>query len=239
MKKKSVIIGIIVILLVSLNVVCLFIKQQKNTDAFKFKEEYESLNGTMRKKDGKTIRTITIDKTNPFIYKEASQIVEMIDNKETFVVYFGFADCPWCRSVLPTLIEVAKDLDLETIYYVDVKEIRDEIVLDEEGKSVIKKEGDKGYYEILKRLDRVLEEYTLLDDKNNEISTGEKRIYAPTVVGVVNGKVEKATDGISEKQTDGYMELTDEMKEDTYNKFKCVLKCVIDKSKTCSIDKGC
>lgn len=239
MKKKSVIIAIFILLLVSLGMFFLFIKQQKNTDAFKFKQEYESLNGTIRKKDGKTIRTITIDKENPFIYKEASQVVEMIDNKESFVVYFGFADCPWCRSVLPTLIEVAKDLDLETIYYVDVKEIRDEMILDADVKVITEKKGDKGYYELLKRLDRILEEYTLYDEKNNEISTGEKRIYAPTVVGVVNGKVEKATDGISEKQTDGYMELTEEMQKDTYNKFKCVLKCVIDKSKTCSVDKGC
>ena len=56
-----------------------------------------------------------------------------MDNNETFVVYFGFADCPWCRSVLPTLLDVADDLKIDKIYYVDVKEIRNKLDVDDEG----------------------------------------------------------------------------------------------------------
>jgi 23S rRNA pseudouridine955/2504/2580 synthase len=43
-----------------------------------------------------------------------------IENKETFVVYFGFSDCPWCRSVVEELIHVAKDLNVEKLYYAEV-----------------------------------------------------------------------------------------------------------------------
>ncbi len=239
MKKKSIFIGIImVVIILIIGAVLLFVNKEKNTDAYRFKKEYESLNNTIRQKDGKRIRSISIDKNNPFIYKEASDIVEMIEQKESFVVYFGFSDCPWCRSILPTLIEVSHDLGLDTIYYVDVKEIRDELSL-ENKKVITKKEGTKGYYELLKCMDSILEDYTLLDEENKEIKTGEKRIYAPSVVGVVNGKADKLSTGISDRQTDGYMKLTEEMKQDTYEKLKCVIKCVVEKSKTCSIDKGC
>ncbi len=238
MKKKK--IGIIILMLfVILGIILLCIYKQNTTDAIKFKREYESLNGTIREKDGKTIRTLSIDKDNPFVYKKAEEIVDKMDNKETFVVYFGFSDCPWCRSVLPTLIKAAKDFELDSIYYVDIKEIRDELSIDKNGKVVTEKKGSKGYYELLKRFDNILEDYTLTDEQNKEINTKEKRIYAPNIIGVVKGKAEKLTTGISEKQTDGYMKLTDEMKEDTYNQFKCVLKCVTEKDKTCSIDKGC
>ena len=43
-------------------------KENLSTDAIKFKEEYESLNGTTSS-SGKTIRTININKDNPIIYK--------------------------------------------------------------------------------------------------------------------------------------------------------------------------
>lgn len=215
-------------------------KEVEKSDAIKFKEEYESINGIVREKDGKEIRTIEIDEENPFVYKEAEDIVEMIKNKETFVVYFGFKDCPWCRSVLPTLVEVSKDLGLDTIYYVDVKDIRDVVKLDEEGNQVTEKEGSKEYYQLLEVLDNVLVDYTLTDSEGNKIETGEKRIMAPNVVSVVKGVPEVLETGISENQKNGYQKLTDEMIKETYEKFKCALKCVINKAKTCSYDQnGC
>ena len=119
--------------------------KEEKTDAIKFKEEYESLNGTIREKDGQTIRTIKIDEENPIVYATAEEIVKKIEKKETFAVYFGFSDCPWCRSVLPTLIEVANDLKISKIYYVDVKEIRDVLVVEDE-KIKTEKEGKEGHW---------------------------------------------------------------------------------------------
>ena len=171
------------------------------SDSKKFKNEYESLNGT--KVEGKSVRKVNIDKNNPFIYSSAEEVAKKIENKETFAVYFGFKECPWCRSVIESLIEVSSDLGLEEIYYVDVKNIRD----------------------------------TMKD--NEGVSANEKRIYAPTVVSIVDGKAEDMTTGISDAQTDAYKKLTDEMKKETYNKFKCVLECVTENKNSCSIDKKC
>ena len=113
---------------------------KKLSDSEKFKQEYEELNNQKREKDDKEYRSITIPKDNPYVYQTASDIIERMDNKETFVVYFGFAECPWCRSILPTLTEVAKDLELDTIYYVDIQEIRD-VIEYKDGQLQTTKEG--------------------------------------------------------------------------------------------------
>ena len=162
-----------------------------------------------------------------------------IENKETFAVYFGFKECPWCRSVIESLIEVSSDLGLEEIYYVDVKDIRDTMKVNDDGKVETDKKGTSGYYKLLKLLDNVLDDYTLTNKDNEGVSANEKRIYAPTVISIVDGKVEDMTTGISDAQTDAYMKLTDEMKKETYNKFKCVLECVTENKNSCSIDKKC
>ena len=228
------------ILVVLIFIVSIFVLTScinKNTDAYKFKREYESLNGT--KVFDKKVRNIVISKDNPFVYKSAKDIIKMMDNKQSFVVYFGFAKCPWCRSVLPTLDKVSKKEGLDTIYYVDIFEIRDTLKVDENGELITEKKGSKDYYKLLEYLDNVLDEYNLNDINGNKVETNEKRIYAPNVISVVNGKAEKMTTGISDKQTDAYMKLTPEMKKETYDKFKCVIKCVIDNKTTCSKEKQC
>lgn len=233
-KNIAIIIGLIILIILVL-IYCLTIL---NNDALKFKNEYESLNETVREKDGHTIRSINIPKNNPMVYSSEDEIIDMINKKETFLVYFGFEDCPWCRSVLPNLIKAANDLGVDKIYYVNIKETRDTMEL-QDGKIQTVKKGSKGYYKLLKLLDNVLDNYTIEDENSKEISTGEKRIFAPNVVAIVNGKAEKLTDGISKKQTDGYMKLTDSMNKESYNDFKCVMNCILETKKTCTKEAKC
>lgn len=213
------------------------ISNNSQTDGIKFKEEYEKLNG--KKNDqGKKYREITIDSKNKMVYKTTEEVLELIDKKKSFVLYFGFDTCPWCRSVVPTLASISKELNQE-VYYIDVKDIRDTFELDDDNKPKLVKKGSKDYSKLLEKLESVLEDYTLTDSDNNEIKVGEKRIYAPSIVSVIDGKAKELTTGISDKQTDGYMKLTKEMEKDTYNKIKKVLKQVSDKNNTCYLDKGC
>lgn len=213
------------------------ISNNSQTDGIKFKEEYEKLNG--KKNDqGKKYREITIDSKNKMVYKTTEEVLNLIDKKKSFVLYFGFDTCPWCRSVLPTLASISKELNQE-VYYIDVKDIRDTFELDDDNKPKLVKKGSKDYSKLLEKLEPVLEDYTLTDSDNNEIKVGEKRIYAPSIVSVIDGKAKELTTGISDKQTDGYMKLTKEMEKDTYNKIKKVLKQVSNKNNTCYLDKGC
>lgn len=213
------------------------ISNNSQTDGIKFKEEYEKLNG--KKNDqGKKYREITIDSKNKMVYRTTEEVLNLIDKKKSFVLYFGFDTCPWCRSVVPTLASISKELNQE-VYYIDVKDIRDTFELDDDNKPKLVKKSSKDYSKLLEKLEPVLEDYTLTDSDNNEIKVGEKRIYAPSIVSVIDGKAKELTTGISDKQTDGYMKLTKEMGKETYNKIKKVLKQVSDKNNTCHLDKGC
>jgi len=235
--KKFIVLVIMMVTLVG----CAEIKEKASnkSDAVLFKEEYESLNNEKTTYNDTYYRILDIDENNPFVYKDASDIIEMIDNKETFVVYFGFSSCPWCRSIISSLIDVSKDLNISTIYYVDVKEIRDVLEVDEFGKVVTKKEGSKDYYQLLEKLRNVLDDYNLVDVNGNEVNTGEKRIYAPNVVAIIDGIPTKMTTGISDMQIDAYSELTDEIKNDSYDKIKCTIECVVKEKAVCKADKKC
>ena len=201
-------------------------KKTVETDAKKFKSEYESLNGKTNS-SGKEHRTVSIPEDNPFVYTSASDIVEKIENGETFYVYFGSKLCPWCRSVIEKSIEVAKKKGIETIYYVDVWDdegneiLRDKYTV-ENGEAKKIKDGTKDYYKLLDLFDSVLGDYTLSDEDGNEISTDEKRIYAPTFIYIKDGKVTRTTDGTSENQKDSREDFTDEIlkdEEELFNKF--------------------
>ena len=169
------------------------ISNNSQTDGIKFKEEYEKLNG--KKNDqGKKYREITIDSKNKMVYKTTEEVLNLIDKKKSFVLYFGFDTCPWCRSVVPTLASISKELNQE-VYYIDVKDIRDTFELDDDNKPKLVKKGSKDYSKLLKKLEPVLEDYTLTDSDNNEIKVGEKRIYAPSIVSVIDGKAKELTTG--------------------------------------------
>lgn len=221
---------------------CLFLVSGcsvKETDALKFKKEYESLNG-VKTDDGKhKYRKVNISKDNPMVYSTCKEINKLIDDKESFVVYFGFSKCPWCRSVVESLVEAGNKSSLGKIYYVDIEKIRDvkKLVNIDEVSSL--KEGDPDYMKLLDKLGDVLEDYKLEADDGREIDTGEKRIYAPNVVAVIDGKAYKMSEGISKDLKDPYSKLTDKMKKYSYNQFKCLLKCVNESKNVCTKKDVC
>lgn len=250
MKKRAVVFVVVLFLFVALGIVYIFSElyteseapEEKVTDAMKFKSEYESVNGETQ--GDYKIRELSISKKNPFIYKTAEELVELIEDKKTFVVYFGFADCPWCRSVLPSLIESAKENNIDTIYYVDVKNIRDKYELDEKNKAVRTVEGTDAYYRLLELLDPVLSEYapltyTTKKNKTKKVTIEEKRIYAPNIVVVKNGNALQLETGTPETLTDPYMELTDGINNEIKCLFDCLFETMTEDDNVCSADTMC
>ncbi|MDO4466098.1 MAG: thioredoxin family protein [Bacillota bacterium] len=204
------------------------VKSQEMSDAQTFKTVYEELNGTIREKDGKEIRSITIPVDNPMKMSSAEEVLQKIENKDSFIVYFGFPSCPWCRSVIPTFLEVAKEKGIQQVYYVDVENIRDVLISGEE------KEGTEAYYQLLEKLDSVLDPYTI-DGKD----MGEKRIYAPRFVRIRNGVAEELISGESSLQTDGYMELSEEMIQDMRNQYEQFMDRALASNDACEVEKEC
>lgn len=216
--KKLLLVAVLALLLVGCS------KVEDNRYAEAFKKDYESLNGKVNKM-GKEHRTVTIDEDNPFEEITASELLEKIENKETFYVYFGDKLCPWCRSVIEKAIEVADEKDIDKIYYVAIWDDEgNEIVRDKyelvDGKLEKTIEGCKEYSKFLKYFDKVLRDYNVKDEDGNEISTGEKRIYAPNFIYVKNGKAIRLTTGISDKQQDSREELSKEILEDEEELFE-------------------
>ncbi|MBR2832824.1 MAG: hypothetical protein IKE75_00015 [Bacilli bacterium] len=201
---------------------------EKKEDAMKFKKEYESFNG--KSNEYFDYRELSIDEENPFIFSTDEEIVEKIENKESFIVYFGDPQCPWCRSVIEQAIKSAKGNGINKIYYVRFWDgfheelIRDVYELDEDNNPVLKQKGSKAYTKLLKYLDNVLNEYTLKDKEGNKISTDEKRIFLPNFVAVVKGKAKKLIDGISEKQEEYNGKLTKEIIKDESKIFNDFFK---------------
>ena len=119
LKSKIIFIVVLVLCIFSFFAISkVAIIHNNDTDSIKFKEEYESLNG--KKYKNKKIRDVKIEKDNPFVYKTAEEIVDLIENGESFIVYFGFSKCPWCRSMIETFIKTAKENNIDKIYYVDM-----------------------------------------------------------------------------------------------------------------------
>lgn len=196
-----------------------------NKDSLKFKEEYESLNGTKTSYSDSNYRSVNISKRNPFVYSTADDILDMINNKETFYVYFGSSYCPWCRSVVEEAINSSIDNKIDKIYYVDIWDgfhneiLRDTYEIDSEGNVRKTKNGTGTYYKLLKKFDNVLEDYTLTDDSSREVTVGEKRIFAPNFIYVENGKAKRSTTGISDKQSGSGDKLSKDILRDESKAF--------------------
>lgn len=221
--------------------------QIEKNDALKFENDYESLNGVETSTKGVNYRFIDIPSDNPIKYIRLDKVVEKIENKESFILYVGFSSCPWCRSIIPYVLEEAKKNDIDVIYYINIRpdgsresDLRGYYKLDENNNVVRDVSADSNYHYILNTLDKYLSPYTLKDKNNNEIPTGEKRLYAPSLIAYKNGEAVLLDECISDKQNDPYQELTDEIISDIKNKANNLFK-VYNGSNSCSIDgkKGC
>ena len=98
------------ILIILLIVICICGCKDKNTDAYKFKNEYESLNNTLK--------SVNISEENPFIYKTQEEILSLIDNEKALVIFYGNANDEDSRSIVEPIIEASKKNGLTKIYYV-------------------------------------------------------------------------------------------------------------------------
>ena len=208
-------------------------ERSATADSKEFKNQYESLNGTKNSSD-KDYLNVSIAENNPVTLKTDAEILDVFKNG-TGVIYFGFNSCPWCRSMIETLIETFDEEKLTNLYYVDVKDIRSTYEVKKKKLTETQK-GTDSYYEILKYLDDYLTEYTITSD-NKEYDTKEKRLYAPTVVAIKDGKIVGFHEGTVETQEDPYLGLNATEKKELKNIFKETFKEL--KENTCDNERGC
>lgn len=231
MKKKIIISVSLIVVVLVMALVLFFMSASEPTvnytdDEIKFKDEYESLNG-IEIAENYVLKTIDIDSDNNVKYINDDEIIDKLTNG-TNVIYFGWADCNWCRTVIPVLIETLKANNIETLYYYDFKSLRTAYENDNDDKSV----------ELYKNILEIIgDDIETVFDENSEKS-GEKKILAPTVIFIKNGQYV----GLHFKSVDSQENSTDELTKDEKQELKSKYQTLLDEinnNNVCTSDEGC
>lgn len=180
-------------------------------DGAMFKNEYEEVNGQSTS-NGKEYLTLDIPEENAMRYATLEDVMTLLD-EGTGVIYFGFPTCPWCRNVVPVLLETAKEDGVETIYYFNASEYRDERRLNELGEIEIIQEAKEGYGELLNAFGEHASVYEGLGDETL------KRLYFPTIVFVKEGQIIAFHEGSVSTQIDPFIPLEEEQVEELKKMF--------------------
>lgn len=113
--------------------------------------------------------------------------VEARAKKDGYIL-FGYPRCPYCRNLLPVLAAVAESEGVR-MDYCQIDLYRDIYAYSVDAAAPVQtRTAGEGYAELLTWLDDYLAEYTVTDQNKNSIDVGEKRIGAPTIIKVVEGK---------------------------------------------------
>ena len=214
-------------LLIMLVIMTLFIVTDcGNKKTLEFKKEYEDVNGKTIRENIK-YRTLNIDEDNPYIKTTIEEIEKKINNKESFYLYVGDSLCPWCRSGLEKMIEVAKNENIKEIYYIDFwDDNHNEILRDlyevsiQNGKATFTKTQDAkpGYNTLLNAVSSFVQDYTITKD-GVEYNVGVKRIYGGDHFYFDKGICKTYVSLRSDKLANANDPLTEEVLNDQESKF--------------------
>lgn len=154
MKKKLIIISCILLLLGIIGLILY------SNDSIRFKISYEYIN-MMEYDNGKRIE-VDIPLDNRVKYLDEGNVLTYLKEK-TGVFYFGYNTCPWCRNIVPVLIDTVKENDIDTIYYVDTHSL-----------------------DLTSTKDEL---FSFLGDNLRSDEDGEKILAVPDVYFIKNGKI--------------------------------------------------
>jgi hypothetical protein len=115
---------------------------------------------------------------NIFVYRNASETADILANGRG-IVFIASKECPWCQFYAVFLHDVARELDVEKIYYFDIREDR--------------QSNSENYRRILD----ILSGQFQYDDE------GHPRLYVPDVTIVSRGRI-IVHDFETSKETLGY-----------------------------------
>lgn len=190
-------------------------------DGLRFQQEYEAENGQLDNSGLYVLPELQLSADEPFEYEDFEDVEELL-TEGTGVLYLGFPRCPWCRSLVPVMIDAWKQSGAqEEIAYFNALDLRDKCSLAEDGTIVVEQEAAPEYDRLVELLYDWLGEYEGLNDPSI------KRIYFPTVVFVREGKIEYVHIGTVDAQDRGES-LTDEEYNDLVALFAEHMQGLLD-----------
>ncbi|AZN31174.1 hypothetical protein EJO69_11095 [Flaviflexus salsibiostraticola] len=175
-----------------------------------FVQEYESLNGE-EARGGRAYLELDIRDEHRFRPSSEDEIRNLLDDGDG-AIYFGFPECPWCRSAVGPMDEAAEAVNLDEIHYLNVSEIRDQKSVNASGDVIVTDEGTDFYGFLLDELGDFAPEYPDVP--------GERRILVPLVAIVVGGEIVDSHLGTVESQTDPYEGMTDEQRTELIDLYR-------------------
>lgn len=192
MKKKIKLIILIVIILIC----SIFIYMILRPDSLRFKNDYEMYN-IVSNADGDKI-PVNIPINNKVKYISNSDVLKLFKDG-TGVIYFGYSTCPWCRNVVPLLLDVVENSSIDNLYYYNIHS------------SKFDKEFTNDLFKYIKSY--------LRKDANNEYV-----IAVPDVYFVKNGKIVGRHLSTLKSQKSPYKKLTNDQKEELKKIYKDYIK---------------
>ena len=181
---------------------------EASSDAEQFRQEYEVMNGQTTLDGEHTYQILDIPEGVSIVCPESDEMRALLD-EGTGVLYLGFPECPWCRTLHPVLFEALEETGFDgNLYYYNALQERDARYLDEDGNVVVEKEGSELYRTMLERMDAWLDPYPGLNDPSI------KRILFPTTVFLRDGEILDVHCVTVASQTDGYAPLTDDQHDE-------------------------
>ena len=139
---------------------------------------------------------------NIFVYKNAGETADILE-KGRGIVFMGFKECPWCQQYAVYLHDAAREMEVEKIYYCDIKEDRET--------------NSENYRRIIGILSGRLQ----YDDE------GRPRLYVPDAAIVSRGRI-ITHDYETSKETLGFDTPQEYWNDERVNAFKERLKAGIN-----------
>ena len=151
-----------------------FFGPRATADSKRFKEEYEALNSELKDDGTNAYTTVSIDEVNKIEYLTYDELLDFIGNK-TGLLYFGRPGCPWCRLLVPSMLDYAIE-DNVTIYYYDIEKDRTE--------------NNAEYKNILSVLGEYLPTDTVTQSEDDpDFDPDLKRVVLPQLFFIKDGEV--------------------------------------------------
>ncbi len=125
------------------------------------------------------------DANHVFYDLTVNEMISKMNASDTFIVYFGFSECPYCIQAMPILNTVAKECH-QTVGYINTRK-----------DSRWQSNTDIDDYD---KVVDVFGEYLEYDDE------GKKHLYTPHVFFIKEGNVVYQYEGVSDTLSDIYQE---------------------------------
>jgi len=141
--------------------------------SLRFKAEYEELNGELND-NGDPYEIIDVPPYSTVVYLEEDELMEFLESG-TGILFFANGSCPWCRTLIPPLLDfgVAKDTPL---YYFN---------------PVADREADTALHQFIKN---ILHDILPVDNRSQspedvDFDPEKKRVTVPQIFYFRDGKV--------------------------------------------------